>query len=302
VPIIFNAGAYGTYLEWCLTTLTEEIEIVLPLLSDGSSHRFSGTHLLNMSGWHNYVNAGKLAKFVRFHPKVKQEESIKENLETVLSSVEKIICLYPDADSVLLNINNVFDKISKTWWPRSGPMNVLQIENEYQQISDKIYQNWPVDRNTAFDEIPHWIKREFLSLYLMPMWKDQVEWFLPEQFKNSNCQFLFLNDLLYNFENTLENIKQFLNLSFIKEIDQLIPMHKKMLASQLNLGQDLLCNQIVNSCVTDIEFEWAGKYLPLPSESWVQWQLRNLGFEIKCDGLNRFPTNSSELKKLIYTI
>jgi hypothetical protein len=42
--------------------------------------------------------------------------------------------------------------------------------------------------------------------------------------------------------------------------------------------------------------------LPLASEAWIQWQLRNLGWEIKCHELDIFPTNSVYLKELLYHI
>jgi len=32
----------------------------------------------------------------------------------------------------------------------------------------------------------------------------------------------------------------------------------------------------------------------------IQWQLRNQGYEIQCHGLDMFPTNSVQLRKLIY--
>ena len=65
---------------------------------------------------------------------------------------------------------------------------------------------------------------------------------------------------------------------------------------------DSLCNQIVDSTIQGVDFSWADRYLPLPSESWVHWQLRNLGFEIQCHELDIFPTNSKKLKELLYKI
>jgi predicted nuclease with RNAse H fold len=42
--------------------------------------------------------------------------------------------------------------------------------------------------------------------------------------------------------------------------------------------------------------------LPLPSEAWIQWQLRNLGYELRCHGLDMFPTNSVQLRELLYRV
>ena len=35
-------------------------------------------------------------------------------------------------------------------------------------------------------------------------------------------------------------------------------------------------------------------------EAYVQHCLREQGYEIRCDGLDTFPTNSSDLRELIY--
>jgi hypothetical protein len=302
IPIIFNGGAYGTYLEWCLTTLTTNIDIVLPVTATGSNHRFRGRHLVNIDGWRNYVDTKNPVAFVRLHPKTKKDESITNNLESILSTVDQMIYLYPDQHSILLNINNIFTKISTVWWPDTNITDLKKQQQEYEMFADKIYQNWPISRDVLFNDIPQWIKREFLSMYLMPMWLDQVEWCHPERWQHPNCSVVYINNLLDNFKSTIQDIELFLNLKLIKDIDQLIPFHNEMLKHQINYGQDALCNKIINSIIHSIDFTWGDRYLPLPSESWIQWQLRNLGFEIRCDGLNVFPTNSIKLKELLYKI
>jgi hypothetical protein len=303
IPIIYNGGAYGTYLEWCLTTLTTDIDIVSPQTADGSSHKFLGKYVQGIEGWKQYVKNGNPSTFVRLHPKLKKEESITDNLKNILATVEKMVYLYPDKNSVLLNVNNVFYKISKEWWPKSGHSSHGEtVRNEFIEHANKIYQNWPVSKEVPFDDIPTWIKREYLSLYLMPMWMDQVEWFHPEHWQNNKCSIVFIGDLLNNFENTIHSIGKFLNLNFKKTIDQLIPFHDEMLKNQVNLEQDVLCNQIIDSVIQNIEFDWKGRYLPLPSEAWLQWQLRNLGFEMQCDGLDNLPTDSINLRKLLYKL
>ena len=305
IPIVFNGGAYGTYLEWCLTTLTTDIEIISPLRPDGSSHTFRSPNLSGLSGWLQYVENGVPSAFVRLHPKTKEApKSLTANLKVILSTVDKMIHLYPDRNSVLLNINNYFQKVSTEWWPGPGfkKEREAQRQQEYHEISTAIYQNWPVTADTPFNDIPNWIKREFLSIYFMPFWQDQVEWFHPNQWQDPRCRVVFINDLLNDFENTLQSLTEFLELDLKKDILQLIPNHENMLKVQKNLGQDLLCNQIIDSTVNNVYFDWQEQYLPLPSESWIQWRLRELGFEIRCHSLDIFPTNSVQLKKLLYTV
>lgn len=291
IPIAFHGGSYGTYLEWLLTTLCSDSEIVTPFQSSGSSHNFKGNHLSNIDGWHKYSQSVCFSQFVRFHPKSTKEESLGGNLDCVLSQVDRMIYLYPDPQSKLLVINNYFTKIWNDWW-------VYQFDKDISP--EKIYNNWPIDPATPLDQVPNWIRREFLSFYLMPAWLDQLEWYHPDRWSNPNCLLITVSDLLYDLDNSLKKIQNFCNLKFKKPIGQLHESHETMLKLQPYLNQDQLCNQIVQSTLNDSELEW--KSLPLASESWVQWQLRNSGFEIFCDKLDTFPTNSVQLKKLIYSI
>jgi hypothetical protein len=289
IPILYNGGAYGTYLEWVLTTLTTDVDIVAPFTQVGNSHQFNGNQLLNMDGWRRYIDSAQPAEFVRLHPKTKKEESLSDNLNSILSTVDRMIYLYPDKNSALLVINNYYSKVWTDWW-------MHQLNHEIDQ--EKIYQNWPVDKSTPIEDIPNWIKREFLSFYLVPAWLDQVEWYHLDRWQNSKCITLTVQDLLYNFESSILQIQEFCNLTFTKDPKEMLLYHTQMLQLQKYSNQDQVCQQIIQSVVDDYEIEWSE--LPLASQSWVQWQLRNLNFEIQCDGLDKFPTTSVQLKKLLY--
>jgi len=291
IPIIFNGGAYGTYLEWVFTTLTTKIPIVPPFTQNGNSHRYVGQHLLDMSGWINYVSSKNLSRFVRLHPKTTKEESLSKNLDLIMSSVDKAIYLYPDQDSVLLNVNNQYSKIRTDWW---------QTRLRDAQFTDDLYSNWPVKSGTPVDQIPTWILREILSFNLMPSWYDQIEWYHPSKWQHPKCLVVDIHAILYQFESTLTCIQNFCNLQFTKQIRELIPYHNQMLQLQKYLDQDRLCRQLVHSTIVGNQFNCTE--LSLVSQSWIQWELRNQGFEIECHGLDIFPTNSIQLKKLIYPI
>jgi len=291
IPIVFHGGSYGTYLEWLLTTLCSETETVRPFKKNGNSHGFGGNHLHDMQGWHKYVTKDIAKQFVRFHPKTNKDESLSDNLDCVLSTVDKMIYLYPDERSKLLAINNYYFKVWECWW---------QYQFLDQINPDKIYKNWPVDINTTMDQIPVWIRREFLSCYLMPAWHDQVEWYHPDTWGHDRCLILSVSELLHDLVFSLTRIGNFCDLKFAKKIEHMIPYHNEMLQLQQYRGQDELCQQIVHATVYDQDMVWPD--LPLPSQSWIQWQLRNLGFKLRCHGLDIFPANSIQLKKLTYTL
>ena len=50
----------------------------------------------------------------------------------------------------------------------------------------------------------------------------------------------------------------------------------------------------------NFDFSWQEHILPMASQAYIQWQLRNNGFEIRCDGLDNFPNDSVQLKSLLY--
>ena len=292
--IIFNGGAYGTYLEWVLTTLTTEIPISPPFERDGNSHKFSGNQFseehLTESGWYNFINDKRNKSFVRVHPKNKKEERLSDNLNLIVDSVKYSIYLYPDKNSVLLSVNNFYLKIWNDWWTTRLTDPVFY---------NNLYDNFPVSKDVPIAEIPIWIKREILSFNLMPSWFDQTEWYHPDTWSHPRCQLILSNELLYDFKNTILKIKDFCNLKFKKSIDDMIPYHNTMLSLQKSLNQDQLCNQIIDSILNNELFDWADQELPLPSQSWIQWQLRNLGYEIKCYNLEIFPTNTIHLRNLL---
>lgn len=287
VAIAYNIGAYGTYLEWCLTALTSSDEIVSPFWSDGSSHNFVGNDLGGFSGWKAFAESGAAVDFVRFHPKG-VDESLTDNLNTVCNTVDHLIHLYPDPQSILLCINNWYYKQYKNWW-------------EINNIDPKlIYNNWPVDLTTKIDDAPVWVRREFLSFYLMPAWFDLVEWYHPDTWSHDRRLLITVNELLHDFENTLLRIKTTCNIKYVRPISDLLKFHYQNLKNQQHLNEDTICHRIINSVFDSLPFEWEPR--SLISESWIQWQLRNLGYEIRCHRLDTFPTNNVHLKELLYAI
>ena len=293
IPIAFNGGAYGTYLEWLLTTLTTDWPVMAPFATAGNSHGFRGNHLNTMYGWDVYVNAIDPPKeFVRIHPKTREEHSISDNLETILSSVDRCLYIYPDRGSVLLNLNNNFAKVWDDWWTE-------QFRRDMNP--EKIYQNWPVDRSVPIDKIPIWIQREFLSYYLMPAWYDQVDWFHPDVWQHDRCTTIFTNELLDDIKGVLARIQEATGLVWTKPVSDILPIHQKMVSLQNFRSQDQLCSDIVNNTLGSVPFDWADKKLPLPSQCYIQWELRNRGYEMACHGLDLFPTNSVNLKSILYS-
>lgn len=292
VAIAYPGGAYGTYLEWCLTTLTSNDEMVLPFELNGSSHKFGGNHLADINGCKKFKKSPDI-NFIRFHPKVNKDESILKNLDDACKIFDFIIYLYPDNDSVLLTINNAYAKIWTDWWENRVSTDLVFYSN--------LQEGWDIKKYNQPTDIPIWIQREILSYNLMPSWFSEVEWgYQLAPPTNPQVKLVLINELLYDFENTILKIQKFCNLKFSKSINDLLDSHNTMLSLQSFLNQDRLCAKIISAVVNDQYFSWKDQVLPLLSQSWIQWKLRELGFEMECHGLDKFPVDSIQLKKLLY--
>jgi hypothetical protein len=70
------------------------------------------------------------------------------------------------------------------------------------------------------------------------------------------------------------------------------------MARQVYHNSQSRCNKWVQDVVEDIET--VSPCQTILDEAYVQYCLREQGYEIHCDGLDIFPTNSRDLRELIY--
>jgi hypothetical protein len=295
IPILFHGGSYGTYLEWCLTALTTDLSTDSPFTDKGNSHKFVGNHLRTMNGWRQYFDSPTCHTFVRLHPRTTFEDYLKQNLNEISSQVNFFIYLYPSDKTLWFSMMNQFTKVWEDWW------NYKFNKSKFIDPSE-IYKNWPVSRDVPINQIPNWIKREFLSYYLVPSYLDQIGWDQPDHYNQDNCLVVTIDDLFYNFENVIFKILTRSGLPITKSVDSLVPFHNRMIELQKNTDQIVLYEKIINSIVDQTLFDWSDKSLTLVNESFIQWKLRNLGWDIRCHGLDNFPTNSLQLKELLYPV
>lgn len=288
LPIIFSGGAYGTYLEWVLQCLHSNLDVTIPFTTVGNSHNYRGHHLKNMQGWREYVKSDLDYQFVRLHPKITADESCSSSIDEILQSVEHCIYLYPDHDNLLLLLNNWYDKVWPDWWEK-------QFNNDIDP--KKILDNWPVEPNSP---IPTWVRREFLSYHLMPSFLDQIDYNHLTKWQHPRACVVSIGSLLYDFVGTLAYIERLCHLKYQRPIESMIPYHEQNLKLQRHLKQDLIGNKILDAIEKKYWFEWDP--LPLPSEAWLQWSLRQHGFELMCHELDIMPTNSVQLRKLLLPI
>lgn len=292
LAIAFNAGAYGTYLEWVLNNLVTKDSISSPFTAVGNSHRSRfGHHLNDMDGLARYSESTLNYPTIRLHPKTHKQHNLQKNLDEILRAVSHLVLLYPSRDHELFCVCNYMTKV----WPDQhcfdGPMSHANI--------DDIRNRWPTDNIKDMRTMPVWIQREHMSLDLFNSWRDQVEWYLPDIWHHPRALIVTTGDLLYDFESTMIKIMQYWGKDLSRSLKELIPYHDEMLSLQIHKDKDKTCESILKSVLDNFD-AWHWGDLCLISQAWIQHRLRIMGYELRCHELNHFPQDTLSLKALIY--
>lgn len=287
IHIFFVPGMFGSTVEYVLRSYTKEYTpIVGRILDDGSMHSFKkeyhpvlSSSLDNLKLFKNSdLITTPIYPFKTIHlPKILELYKLKiENSYPIL--------LYADSlQNAELNMLFQYHKIA-TGNLQMG-LDIFCGENSHNIV------NWN-PTYTSWKDMQHWELREWLSLFYVPWvqeWIDSQNQ-VPDNFlkiKNIN--------LLFNPKETLLDIIKFCNLTLAGDIDSFIlewQQKQDYIVREFNLLGDILTNTIEKN-----NFNWNG--LNIISESIIQQRLREKGFEIRCDGLNTFPTDSISLYNLL---
>lgn len=282
IPILYNGGSYGTFLEWCLFYFAGYDIVSDPTGLNGNSHGYDGTQLVDIHGWETFVkNQKERPKFIRFHPKIKETESITETIEKLLLSAEKIILLYPDKDSLLLTINNKFEKI----WPQGW----------LTKCSDMFRHNLIGWNASDLNDMKPWEIREFLSFFIITQHKSEVDFDVVTNFSHPQVKKIDIRNLFHNFETTIRSVLDWAGLEV--ERNNFDFVHKRWLSSQKHADKDFLANIIIKAVVENQQMDWSDANLTIADEAYIQMQLRDqYGLELMCFEMNIFPTNVSDLR------
>ena len=256
----------------------------LPFNHNGNSHKFNGRLIRAIDGWRAYLTDSKKDCVVRLHPKTKKEESLIENLNEIVSSVDKAILVYCAYDSLLLNLNNKFEKVWAEGW----------LNHYEDQIKDNL-SGWG---KQDLRSMHLWELREFLSFYIFPQHLTETELDNLLHFSDPKVFKLDIRRLFDDFELTVKQLLNFCNLplkrnKFKEVFDAWLPLQK-------HYKKDKLVNDIIQAIAAGAYFDWAATSLTVVDEALVQMQLRDLHkLDLRCYNLNVFPTNTKDLKELL---
>lgn len=292
INIAFSGGAYGHYMKWILYSLLIDEPLIAPWRGSTShskdyiSDYAKNAKLFNRSMCELAQGVADSPYRVTIaHPgSPTNDPSFLEGIETISTLVDCVLIPYFDHSTYLLGVHNYLYKI----W------NNINTALEYVNRED-LQRGWGIDTSQELTDLPRWILREHHSLNLFNSWESQCAWFAPNHFKKSNCKFVFISDLFYNFLPTIESIRQFLDVKWIRDPQDLLDFHRTNVKQQKYKYQDIFALQILNSIADGTNFKWNASDITLYTEAFVQRALQQQGIMLKCDGLNDFPTSTDKL-------
>ena len=295
ISIFFVAGMFGSSIEYMLRMYSNNFlypvhlrrnhtkTSITGIQSDGSMHGFrKESHIGSLSAYEQDIDAeistptyptpdGTLLKILKVYP-------LKPSSVNVL--------LYADSlRAAEINILFQYHKIAVGAVMKQG----LGIFSNAMNKNDIVTWN---SKYTHWSQMQPWEWREWMSLFY-PKWVQ--EWINSQHEVPDNFLKISNTEMLFRPKDTITRIFDFCNVPITGDLDLFVnewAEKQQYVIDEFNVLDDI-CNNTINN----IAFSW--EQLHIVASAIVQQRLRSLGYEIRCDGLNTFPTDSTTLYNLL---
>ena len=271
IRIFFPQGCYGTYLTRCLynyTTLRPGAFTPLSFDNAGSSHDYYDDPNINLE--------------------VIRCSHFDKNL--IADNSRKLVIL-PIELHQLDYYNNQFVKQHK-----NQLISYIKEQLSADTIKQKLESGWNYTQEFD-DQPPTWILREFFSFWIVDCFRDGYS--LKDYRSIIADVVIDTQDIFLNFEKTFEKVCQALGLQINIEQTIITKTHQDFLSKQRFYSSQLKCQQWVYDAIKG-NINTLTPCQTIFDESYVQYLLRELGYELRCDGLDIFPETATALHKLIF--
>ena len=271
IKVCFPPGCYGTYFARCLYNYTNlrpgDFE---PLEFDtaGSSHAHRKDHDARQTIQCEHFNA--------------------EILQDIDSS---IVVILPSHLHCLDYYNNQFVKQGK-----SHLISYIESQLPSNEIKQKLESGW--NYTQPFNqETPTWILREFFSFWIVDCLHNGYS--IKQYSQVVADAVIDTQDIFLNFESTFADVCLALGLEINIDHMHIAEGHVKFLNSQQFHLSQKKCQQWVYDAIKGCK-DTPNTCQTIFDEAYVQYFLRDLGYELQCDGLNQFPPTAKDLHNIIY--
>ena len=284
IHVFFVPGMFGTTIEYVLRTFTLEYDsidgVILP---DGSMHSIckelhitQGDMLAGLKKIQPRSITTPIYPFKDLHL-----PEILVHHEPYLGEKSRPILIYgSDLRSAELNILFQYHKIAA-----DRGLDIFCYKNSHNIINwNPTYTHWK--------QMRPWELREWFSLF----YAEWVQEWIQSQHQISDSFLKITNtEVLYDTEKALTKMINHCGLTLDGDLGSFVT--KWQMAQQYIVDEFHLLDQIVNSTINQTKFAWQPTHVI--AEAIVQQRLRTHGYEMRCDGLDVFPTDSETLYNLL---
>ena len=289
ISIFFVPGMFGSSIEYILREFSDNfldpaLVLTCGLQPDGSVHGFQKSwHPLNMSAYKQDVDAeiatpiyptrdGTLLKILEVYP---------------FKSPSINVLLYADSlRAAEINMLFQYHKIAASTVLKPGlGLGLFCNGNEHNIVK------WN-NKYTHWSQMQPWELQEWMSLFYTT-WVQ--EWINSQHEVPDNFLKISNTEMLFQPKDTITRIFDFCNVIITGDLDLFV--NKWAEKQQYVIDEFNLLDNICNNTINNIAFSW--EELNIVAAAIVQQRLRSLGYEIQCDGLNTFPTDSTTLYSLL---
>ena len=293
IHVFFDCGSFGSTIESVLHNYTDHsIPIDSKILDDGSMHSFvkeqhvTSVKLLDDFLHRDTVNSNTITTPTYPFKEFKLPTILEHFSQTPSWSTDSKILVYqPDLRACELNLLFKYHKVCAGKVVKCG-LGIIVGENQHNIV------NWNKDY-THWEQMKPWELREWLSIFYPGFVQD----FIDSQYQITGDDWLTLTntDILYNTKESLLKIINHCGLTNNKDLTEFVAKWQK--AQQYIVDEFNLLDQIVEQTIANQPLEWHP--INIIAEAIVQQRLRAKGYEIRCDGLDKFPTDAIMFNTLL---
>ena len=309
ILIYYQGGAYGTFIEWLLTYLTDaKLDDQLPFSRFGNSHKFEGNRINKNPSSLRQATTSNNVNFARAHPGFISIEQINSLFFSVIQ------INVPSTSKFWINRNG-FEKFDiddiderEISYLKEYDPGVLFWINKYADANKeyrtpKLYATYFTQEQldgydvANIDDLKRWQLREIFSFWdlptvMYPKLLDQID----------NVYNTTVENLRDQLPIVVDEVIQKLQLNVIPDRYAKIDwIWQEWTSRQSDMDRDQIVKEYIDNVINCID-RTESKTFTILEEAEIQQKLRESGYEIKCDGLEYLPLRTIDLKELLYDV
>jgi len=291
IHVFFDCGSFGSTIESVLHNYTDHsVPIDSKILDDGSMHSFlKEQHVTSVKILDDFLHQGTSNSntittptypFKEFKlPTILEHFSLSQSWATDT----KILIFQPDLRACELNLLFKYHKVCISYI--NAGLDIIIGDNQHNIVNwNQTYTHW--------SQMKTWELREWLSLFYTGF----VQEFIDAKDQVTDDWLKLTNtDILYNTKESLLKIINHCGLTNTKDLTDFVTKWQQ--AQKYIVDEFNLLDQIVDCAIANQPLKW--QPINIIAEAIVQQRLRAKGYEIRCDGLDIFPTDAIMFNTLL---